>query len=125
MNTQVTDLATTGTANRPERYIRPAYRVLEESDAFIIHVFLPGVARSGVEINLVSDELVIHATRTNLPPKEWKLHAREIPVENYRLRLQLNVEVKGDEITAKTEDGVLTLTLPKAESVKPRTIAIE
>lgn len=125
MNTQVTDLATTGTANRPERYIRPAYRVQENSDAFVIHVFLPGVARSGVEINLVSDELLINATRTNLPPKDWKLHSREIPVENYRLRLRLNVDVKGDAISARTEDGVLTLTLPKAEAIKPRSIAIE
>lgn len=119
-NTQ--DAAPAGNQSRPWR--RPAYDVSENEDAFKVRVNLPGVSREGVDISIEDEILSINATRTELTPEAWRPLRRELPVGDYRLELQLNVAVDDTKIKAKVEDGVLDLTLPKAEEVKPRKIKV-
>lgn len=108
-----------------QRMIKPSYRVEDIGEAYVVHIAMPGVSKNGVDVVHEHDNLIITGTRTVLPPPNWKMISRESRGEGYRLRLQLNVEVVPDRITAKTEDGILTLTLPKEEAVKPRSIRIE
>ncbi|MDX2109847.1 MAG: Hsp20/alpha crystallin family protein [Verrucomicrobiota bacterium] len=108
-----------------ERTIRPSYEVTEREQSFEVRVYLPGVAKSGVEIHLEGDQLTVTGTRSSLPPATWRPLSREIRAENYKLRLQLNVDVDADKIVAATDDGVLTLSLPKAETAKPRSIRVD
>ena len=105
--------------------IRPFYTTEELKDAYEVHVFMPGVNKAGTSISLENDELVITGKRHAAVPAAWKVISRESRSEDYELRLSLNVEIEGDKIAAKTENGVLYLTLPKAEMVKPRQIAIQ
>ena len=49
----------------------------------------------------------------------------ELRVHDFRLQLQLNVKIDTDQISARSEAGVLTVSLPVAEESKPRTIAVE
>lgn len=108
-----------------ERPVRPQYRVREEQEHFELQVFMPGVTRQGIDISLNGDELDINATRTNSVPEGWRVINRETRSERYELRLRLNVEIAEDKISARTEDGILYLTLPKAERIKPRQIEVQ
>lgn len=108
-----------------ERFVRPHYEVSELNDAFNVKIFLPGVSKADVAVNYEADTLTITGTRTHRAPADWRPVSRPLREDNYRLSLALNVDIDADKITAKTEDGVLTLTLPKTEAVKPRQIMIE
>lgn len=111
---------------QPERknWRRPRYQVAESEAAFQVAVTVPGVNREGVDISVQEDTLTIVGTRIHSQPEGWRPLLRELSEDNYRLRLRLNVAVKESEIQAKLEDGILELTLPKAEAVKPRKIQV-
>lgn len=115
-----TQVATTETAK-----VRPYYTTEEHDDAYEVKVFMPGVNKNGLSIALDSDELTITGKRGDAVPSGWRVLSRESQGGDYELRLALNVEIDGEHIGAKTENGVLTLSLPKAETVKPRRIAIQ
>lgn len=103
---------------------RPAYDVSESADAFNVRVNLPGVKRDGVDISIEEETLSITGTRTVAAPEGWRPLRRELPEGDYRLNLRLNIPVNDEKIKARVEDGVLDLTLPKADEVKPRKIKV-
>jgi HSP20 family protein len=118
-------MVSTQTTTLETAKIRPFYTTEEQKDAYVVKVFMPGVNKAGISISLENDELAISGTKASATPSEWRLLSRESRPGDYELRLSLNVEIDGEHIGAKTEDGVLYLTLPKAETVKPRQIAIQ
>ncbi len=104
---------------------KPWFTTSESEDGYLVEVYVPGVNKSGVEIGFEDDTLDIRAHRTDTQtPEGWKALRREIPREDYHLRLHLNVPVDTARIQARVEDGVLTLELPKAEEAKPRKISV-
>jgi HSP20 family protein len=109
----------------PRRTVTPHYKTTETADAFVITAHLPGVDRSAIETNVDAETLTISARKTWTPPAEWTLVYRETPVGDYRLVLELDHRINRDAVRAELTQGVLTLTLPKAESVKPRKIEIK
>lgn len=115
---------TVAESTRQVNYIRPYYEVDEGEDSYEIRVFLPGVNKGGVDLSLEGDTLEITGTRTQKTPETWKIIRREQQIEDYQLQLQLNVKIDGGKISAKIDDGVLSLNLPKAEEIKPKTITI-
>jgi HSP20 family protein len=115
--------ASADAATRPS-YRRPAYTVNETADAFEVAVFVPGATREGVAIELADDQLSVTARRTATATADWRPLHREIAEEDFRLTLRVNVSVNAANITATVTDGVLRLTLPKAEEVKPRRIQV-
>jgi len=107
-------------------YRKPWFTSSQSEDSYVVEVSIPGVSKNGVEIGYEDETLDIVAHRSDTQiPEGWKALRREISREDYRLRLQLNVPVDAEKITASVEDGVLTLTLPKAEEAKPRTIQVQ
>ena len=125
-----TELQSTGEAqvtpakSTTQTWRRPAYDVSENEDAFNVRVNLPGVSRGGVDISIEDETLRITGTRSGPTPEAWRPLRRELPEGDYRLELRLNVAVNEDKIKAKVEDGVLDLTLPKADEIKPRKIKV-
>ena len=109
----------------PRRTVIPRYDLEETADAFIIAAFVPGVNRSELETNLDKETLTVFARRTWTPPSDWTAVYREIPAADYRLVLELDHRVNREAVKAELHQGVLTLTLPKAEAVKPRRIEIK
>jgi HSP20 family protein len=104
---------------------RPYYRVLDGKDAFTVEVFMPGVAKGDYQVSLHNHELLVEGNKiVPIPPGAKWLH-REIAPADYKLRLQLNVEVDPEGITAKSEDGVLNIQLPLAAEALPRQIKIQ
>ena len=106
-----------------EQFIAPSASVVEAGDGYTLEVEMPGVNRDGLEISVENNELTI-VGRHSRPGVEGKLIHRESRPENYRRTFELDPSIDADKITAKIDQGVVTLTLPKAEHVKPRRIAV-
>lgn len=104
---------------------QPVYDVTETVDEFIVTAAIPGVDRTGVETVIDGDDLVISGKRSWQQPEEWKILHEEIPTANYRLALRLDHRVNRESLKAHLANGILTVTLPKAEEIKPHRIDIQ
>lgn len=124
MSTELDTLQTPEKQAQAREWRRPLYDVSENQDAFNVRVSLSGVSRDGVDISLEDDTLTVVGTRTHGVPASWRPLRRELATGDYRLSLRLNVPVNEAKIKASVVDGVLDLTLPKADEVKPRKIKI-
>ncbi len=107
-----------------EARLRPAYHVREDEHGYDVTVQLPGVAKDGLEITALDGQLTITGRRAWTPPAGWTALYRETPRASFELNLTHQGDVDADKISAELKDGVLRLTLPKAEAAKPRKIAI-
>ena len=104
--------------------VRPAYHVHEDDHGYDITVQLPGVAKDGLEITEQEGQLTISGRRAWTAPAEWTSLYRETPRANFVLTLSHQGDVDAEKISAELKDGVLRLTLPKAEAAKPRKITV-
>lgn len=103
----------------------PALNVWERGEELFIEAELPGLNENDVDISVVGGELVIRGKRLDLEEKDAVYHRRERGVGEFTRVLRLPVEVAVDKIKAKLSDGVLLITLPKAEAAKPRKIKVK
>jgi HSP20 family protein len=106
-----------------EQFITPAATVLENADGYILEVEMPGVNKETLEMWIENNELTITGPRS-IPAVEGTLLHRESRSENFRRAFELDPSIDSEKISAKIEHGVVRLTLPKAEQVKPRKIAV-
>src|SRR5437773_6329767 len=105
-----------------EQFVAPPASVIEAGDGYTLEVEMPGVKKNGLDISVENNELTI-VGRRSLPPVEGTLVHRESRSGNFRRLFELDPSIDGDKISANIEQGLVTLTLPKAEHVKPRKIA--
>jgi HSP20 family protein len=107
-----------------EFVVKPAYEVKENDEAWGLTVHLPGVTRDGLEITAEDGLLTIRGRRAWKRPEGWTAMYRESVDAPYELTLEHDNTVNVEKIHAELKDGVLRVSLPKAEAVKPRKIAI-
>lgn len=122
MNTLTREARETDRA-RAEQFITPSASVTEIGDGYRLEIEMPGVKKDGLEISFENNELTIIGRRS-LPAVEGTLIHRESRLENFRRTFELDPSIQVDKIGAKIEQGLVTLTLPKAEHVKPRKITV-
>lgn len=93
-------------------------------DEIVVQAALPGVKPEEVEITVENDTLKISA---ELPKRLEDVDYAfvERPHSRFSRTLMLNVPVEADKAEAHFDNGLLTLTLPKAETVKPKTIKVK
>lgn len=102
--------------------------VYEDADTFTIMASVPGIDPSNVEITVVGDTLRIQGERRSDPEREdgegqrWLI--RERRVGSFDRSITLPTTVDSEQAAAEFRDGVLTITLPKAETAKPRLIPV-
>jgi HSP20 family protein len=84
---------------------------------------MPGVNKEGLEISTEGNELTIIGRRS-LPTIEGTLIHQESRRENFRRTFEIDPSIDVNKINAKIDQGLLTVTLPKAERVKPRRISV-
>ena len=124
MNTLVREnRSSNGDRQATEQFIAPAATVLENSDGYTLEVEMPGVSKDNLEMWVENIELTILGRRS-MPSVEGTLIHRESRSENFRRSFELDPSIDAAKISAKIDQGVVTLTLPKAEQVKPRKIAV-
>ena len=110
-------------ARAEERYLTPSASVFETGEGYLLHVEMPGVNKEGLEISMEDNELTL-VGRRSLPAVVGTLVHRESRRENFRRVFELDPSIDANRIAARIEQGVVTLTLPKAEHVKPRKISV-
>jgi HSP20 family protein len=106
-----------------EQFIAPVATVTENGDGYTLQVEMPGVNKEGLEMWVENNELTIIGRRS-LPAVQGTLVHRESRRENFRRTFELDPSIDSAKISASMEQGVVTLTLPKAEQVKPRKITV-
>ena len=108
---------------RAEQFVTPVASVVEDGDAYLLKVEMPGVNKEGLEISVENNELRLIGRRS-LPEIEGTPVHRESRSENFRRVFELDPSIDTSKISAHIEQGILTLRLPKAEQVKPRKITV-
>lgn len=113
--------------NRPAdlaHTVKPVYEIRETPDAFGATVYLPGVAKDGLEITAEEGQLRIVGRRAWKQPEGWTTLHRESVEAPFELVLRHENAIDNDKIVAELKDGVLRVSLPKHEAIKPRKIAV-
>ena len=102
-----------------------ALDVIENEDAYIVQASVPGVNPDDIEITMEKNVLTISGESRadeNIHGEEYRLRERRFG--SFSRSIHFPVEVNSDSIKADYEHGVLSLTVPKAEEVKPKRIAV-
>src|SRR5689334_5179653 len=108
------------TVAQPERrFVAPDVNIFETRDEYLLEAEMPGVKKEGLEITLEGNILTIVGHRSDLTPAGEAVYRESRPLDYHRA-FELDPAIDGDKIAASVDQGVLTLTLPKAERVKPR-----
>jgi HSP20 family protein len=102
----------------------------DTGEALVVEAYLPGVSQEDIQVGVERSVLTIAAKRHGIGPAEKEAeavtwHLQEFGPAELRRSLRLPYPVEVDQARATFVNGVLTLTLPKAEAVKPKRIAIE
>ena len=101
----------------------PPANIREEHDAYLLELEMPGVSKSGIEVTVEHNELTIVGHRSDTEPQGEVVY-RESRHGDYRRTFEIDASIDTAKIAAKMEQGILKLTLPKAESLKPRKITV-
>ncbi len=110
---------------RPETgFVSPQVNIFETKDGYVLEAEMPGVKKEGLEITLEGNELTIVGRREPEPACGETLF-RERNLADYRRTFELDPAIDTAKVTAKMDQGILTLTLPKSERVKPRRISVD
>ncbi len=103
-----------------------ALDVSENADRFVVKASIPGINPDDLEITFNNDILTIKGEiQSEEESEDSRYHLRERRYGHFSRSLTLPTKVQADKISANYDAGVLTLTLPKAEEVKPKRIAIQ
>ena len=103
----------------------PALDVHEDKDSFCVRLELPGMKREDIEVSLQDGSLIISGERKEEKVnEETTVHRQERYYGKFSRALTLPTAVAGDKVKAQYRDGILTVTLPKAEEAKPKAINV-
>ena len=104
----------------------PRINVEETDNDWIISAELPGVEKENVKVNFQDNVLTISGEKKfEKEEKEKNFHRIERSYGKFSRSLNINSPVLADKIEAGYKDGVLTVTLPKAEEAKPKLIDVK
>jgi HSP20 family protein len=110
---------------RAEKGVTPAFDISETDNEIHVKAELPGMNPNEIEITLTGDLLTIKGEKKEEKEEKGKnFHRRERRYGSFSRSFRLPVEVKADSINAGYKDGVLTVTVPKAEEEKARRIEV-
>ena len=102
----------------------PALDVYQTTDDVVAVVELPGMRKEDIEISLHDGMLTIGGERKEDSPEGEKTARTERFVGKFRRSISLPTRVDAEKVNATYKDGMLTVTLPKAEEVKPKQIQV-
>lgn len=105
------------------QYVIPRVDLHHETDSYRLEVEMPGVDKSGVEVTVDDGKLTLTGRKQALQ-REGKAVYRERGTADYRRVFDLDPSIDTASIRANLEQGLLTLTLQKAEAAKPRRIEV-
>ena len=103
-----------------------ALDVAEKGEVFTVKASLPGISPDDLNVTLEDNVLTIQGeTKEDETIEENSYHIRERRYGSFRRSVRFPVPVEGDKVEANFENGVLTLSIPKAEAMKPKRITVK
>lgn len=108
-----------------ECVIVPAVDIYETVDEYVLKADMPGVQKEDLDITFEKNQLEINGKVDSSLVDDENIRYREYTLYNYNRRFTVGEGIDSQKIAARLEDGVLTLTLPKSEAVKPRKIEVK
>ncbi len=124
MTTTAIEKKTTAPVTRKYPVLRPVVNIYENSDGFLLLAEMAGVKREDINIDLENNVLSLSGVRHLEAVLEGSCFEEFGSVE-YRNSFSIPETIELSEVSAKLKDGILHLTLPKQEAVKPRLIAVQ
>lgn len=110
----------------PTQNFLPAIDIYQDADNVVAEVALPGMNPDDVEITIENDVLTLSGERkSENEVKREDYYCKEVRSGHFSRSIVLPMTVKGDETKAKYDKGILRITMPKEENVKPKRVQIE
>ncbi len=104
----------------------PALDVYQDKDNVVAELALPGIDPAKVDITIENDVLTVSgSTESKQEVKREDYYRKEVRTGSFSRSVVLPMAVKGNDAQAAYDKGVLTVTMPKEESVKPKKIAVQ
>lgn len=104
----------------------PSMDVVEEDKQYLVQLEIPGATKSDVKITYVDGRLMVEGERKReKEEKNTQYHRIERSYGKFRRAFELPKDIKNDSIEANFKNGVLTITLPKLETVQPKQIEVK
>jgi len=102
----------------------PPVNVFNEGEDFVVVAELPGVRKEDLDVQVRGDTLRIKGKKTLAYEPKASVHRRERAAGEFDRTLTLPAQLDASKVAAEYKDGVLTVRLPRAESERPRSVAI-
>lgn len=109
----------------PSAQVFPLVNITEDKDNYYIRGELPGIATEDLDLSVTGKTLTLSGERKIASPDGVSYHRRERRAGSFSRTITLPVEIASEKVAASLADGVLTITLPKADEVKPRQVRIK
>ena len=106
-----------------EKYIRPAVNIIETEEGLVLTADIPGAAKETLDVNVEKGILTISAPTSHLMPGQSVY--QEFELANYYRQFTIPESLDHERARADFTNGILTLTVPKAEAAKPRRIEVK
>ena len=114
-----------GAGLAPGAGFSPRVDVCEDEAGYRITAELPGLEEKDLEVSLDGDVLTLSGEKRDTREREHEGYRHlETTSGRFERRFRLPAEVDPDKVSAKLEHGVLTVTVPKSEAARPRTIRV-
>ncbi len=104
----------------------PLVNLTENKDHFFLRAELPGIEKEDLDIQATASSVSISGER-KIPAEEQgaRYHRREREAGRFSRMITLGAEIQPDQVDANLKNGVLTITIPKAEIAKPKQITVK
>ena len=113
-----------GEGTREGTYFKPDVDIYETDDALMVIADLPGTGAEDIDIDLRDNMLTLTGAVDHGGYDNWEPLYTEYHTGHFTRQFRLGQHIDQSNISAELEDGVLKLTLPKAESATPRKIEV-
>lgn len=113
-----------GAVGRPEASY-PPLNLWDDGENFHAEAELPGFRIEDIELTVAGAQLRIRGTRAIQAKERWMLHRQERAAGEFSRTITFPAEIDADNVQAALHDGVLSVTLPKAPSARPRKIEVK
>ncbi len=117
------------TESRPQsaqsrRFATPLVDIESTEDGYVLYAEMPGVSKDGIEVTVENGDLLIVGHRRPLDVSGEPIYRESRPYD-FRRVYELDPSIDTSRVSARIENGLLIVNLPKAEKVKPRRIEVE
>lgn len=103
----------------------PPINVYDQGDKSVMVVEIPGIDPDKLELSVLEDTVTLSGKRASEEEKDSRVFRNERPVGSFSRTITLPDAVNPETVAAEYQDGILRVTMDKAEAAKPRQIAIK